>query len=298
MNTITTTKRLLPILFLTAVASPALAGTCATDLDGDGATGFGDLTAMLSAWGPCAACPEDVNSDGAVGFSDLTDLLNAWGPCPIVNVFDYPEYEDSFALLVGQQFLNTEGPIALPQATYDRMDRDMGLILAAHPELEGTNVSNMWRWVPFRLFVGIDTSVPSDEFDAMLAYYQGEVIASYGGGSTLLLDFPLGANPQAMIPILTALDSVEYGEPDSYILTGDLTPRWEPTDVGADTLLWTVVVAWGNGALCDIDTSTCECFTTYEFVIQPDGSMSELPIESVPSPWNPDGTCDGYPPAP
>ena len=157
--------------------------------------------------------------------------------------------------------------------------------------------STTWRWVPFRLLVAIDTSLPTDELDATLAYYQGEIVNSFGGGSTLVLDFPLGANPQALIPVLTALDSVEIAEVDGFFGTGQLTPRWEPIDVGADTLLWTVVVAWEDGTICDPDTSACECFSTYEFVILPDGTMSSFPVESIPSPWNPDGTCDGYPPA-
>lgn len=54
---------------------------CATDLDGDGQTGFSDLLAVLAAWGPCAACPEDLDDSGDVGFSDLLAVLAAWGPC-------------------------------------------------------------------------------------------------------------------------------------------------------------------------------------------------------------------------
>lgn len=53
---------------------------CPTDIDGDGATGFGDLIAVLVAWGPCA-CPEDLDGSGEVGFGDLVAVLAAWGPC-------------------------------------------------------------------------------------------------------------------------------------------------------------------------------------------------------------------------
>ena len=45
------------------------------------AVGFGDLTTLLSSWGPCARCPEDLDGDDIVGFSDLLDVLTAWGPC-------------------------------------------------------------------------------------------------------------------------------------------------------------------------------------------------------------------------
>jgi len=58
---------------------------CDEDLDGNGSVGFSDLTALLSAWGPCPAppeaCPADFDGNGTVGFADLTQLLSAWGEC-------------------------------------------------------------------------------------------------------------------------------------------------------------------------------------------------------------------------
>jgi hypothetical protein len=52
------------------------------DFDGDGITGFADLSALLATWGPCmpfpAACPADMDGDGEVKFPDLTTLLNNW----------------------------------------------------------------------------------------------------------------------------------------------------------------------------------------------------------------------------
>ncbi len=59
--------------------------TC-PDLDGDASVGFGDLLAVLTAWGPDApAClpsiPADLDHDCAVGFSDLLVVLTAWGRC-------------------------------------------------------------------------------------------------------------------------------------------------------------------------------------------------------------------------
>ena len=54
---------------------------CPQDFDGSGDVAFGDLTQLLSQWGPCAGCPEDLDGDGQVALSDLPDLLAAWGPC-------------------------------------------------------------------------------------------------------------------------------------------------------------------------------------------------------------------------
>ena len=51
------------------------------DVDGDGSVGFGDLLAVLAAFGPCDGppCPEDVDGDGAIGFDDVLAVLSAWG---------------------------------------------------------------------------------------------------------------------------------------------------------------------------------------------------------------------------
>ncbi len=48
------------------------------DVDGDGVVGFGDLLAVLGAWGPCSGCPEDLDGDGAVGLPDLLIVLSGW----------------------------------------------------------------------------------------------------------------------------------------------------------------------------------------------------------------------------
>jgi probable HAF family extracellular repeat protein len=66
---------------------PTPRDACAADLDGSGDVGFGDLLAVLSAWGACAniaACVGDVApdvGDGEVGFADLLEILADWGAC-------------------------------------------------------------------------------------------------------------------------------------------------------------------------------------------------------------------------
>ena len=59
-----------------------LSGICGADLDNDGIVGVGDLVAVLSRWGVCAApCPQDLNDDGSVDFNDLLIVLSRWGVC-------------------------------------------------------------------------------------------------------------------------------------------------------------------------------------------------------------------------
>ncbi len=57
------------------------AAVCPGDVDGNGDIGFGDVLAVLAAWGPCEACPEDVDGDGDAGFGDVLAILAGWGPC-------------------------------------------------------------------------------------------------------------------------------------------------------------------------------------------------------------------------
>ena len=58
----------------------ALLLRCEGDVDGNGVVDFGDLLAVLAAWGN-AGGPEDLDGSGTVGFSDLLIVLGAWGPC-------------------------------------------------------------------------------------------------------------------------------------------------------------------------------------------------------------------------
>ena len=53
---------------------------CPADLDDSGAVDFGDILAILSAWGNKGG-PEDLDGSGVVDFGDLLIVLAAWGPC-------------------------------------------------------------------------------------------------------------------------------------------------------------------------------------------------------------------------
>jgi len=54
---------------------------CPEDLDGDLTVGFGDILAIIGAWGPCVGCPEDLSGNGVVDFADILAVIGAWGPC-------------------------------------------------------------------------------------------------------------------------------------------------------------------------------------------------------------------------
>lgn len=64
------------ILSMSCEAGP----DCPEDLDKSGSVDFGDILAVLSAWGN-AGGPEDLDMSGTVDFGDLLAILGAWGPC-------------------------------------------------------------------------------------------------------------------------------------------------------------------------------------------------------------------------
>lgn len=57
------------------------AAACGEDVSGDGMVGFGDLLAVIAAWGPCAGCAEDVDASGLVDLGDVLRVLANWGAC-------------------------------------------------------------------------------------------------------------------------------------------------------------------------------------------------------------------------
>ncbi|MCP3979024.1 MAG: hypothetical protein GY716_06785 [bacterium] len=56
---------------------------CPEDLDHSGDVGFGDILAIIGAWGPCpqGPCSQDLNGNGFVDFADILAVISAWGPC-------------------------------------------------------------------------------------------------------------------------------------------------------------------------------------------------------------------------
>ena len=80
-------RKFVPLLTLGVVVAAvagaprtAVAGTCFGDIDGSGAVDFGDILAVLTAWGNEGG-PEDLDDSGFVDFGDLLLVLAAWGPC-------------------------------------------------------------------------------------------------------------------------------------------------------------------------------------------------------------------------
>lgn len=54
---------------------------CASDLNGDGTVGVGDLLSLIDVWGCTNCVNEDIDESGVVDIEDLLSLVSAWGPC-------------------------------------------------------------------------------------------------------------------------------------------------------------------------------------------------------------------------
>src|SRR4029453_16394303 len=103
---------------------------CPPDTNFSGAVEANDLLAVIAAWG--SADPiADIDDSGIVDVNDLLAVITTWGPC----LFDFGSYANAEAHRMGLEMLGVDGPVALPLATYTRIDRDMGLMRAAYPEL-------------------------------------------------------------------------------------------------------------------------------------------------------------------
>jgi subtilisin family serine protease len=61
-------------------AVSAVGVSCPPDLDGDGATGPGDLAILLGSWGLGGS--GDLDGSGSIDPADLATMLAAWGSCP------------------------------------------------------------------------------------------------------------------------------------------------------------------------------------------------------------------------
>ncbi|MHC5113325.1 MAG: S8 family serine peptidase [Planctomycetota bacterium] len=48
------------------------------DVNGDGVVNFGDILAVIGAWGACPGCPADVNGDDVVNFADILVVIGNW----------------------------------------------------------------------------------------------------------------------------------------------------------------------------------------------------------------------------
>ncbi len=239
-------------------------------MTGDQEVGFDDLISVLAEWGPCPGCPEDIDGSGDVGFNDLLEVLGQWGPC----LFEYgPIRDNPAAEQIGLELLGSAGPLLLPDANYDRIDRDMSLIRAAFPELAG--VGHTMAWAPTQVMVSIIDGAPTDEYDAMNTFMQLESQQQITS-TIVLLTFPGKLNIPRLGVEYAALPNIQWAEPNGLIGGAAF---WDRTIQPGDVWRWTV----DDGFLDCFDGCDCHRFWTID--VAAEGTVTLVNYDEFGAPW-------------
>jgi hypothetical protein len=257
----------LALLFMPQQAS---AFTCDADLDGDGLVGTADLLELLAQWGPCEDCSGDLDEDGAVDTDDLLQLLGDWGPC----VFDYPPpYDNSEAEQIGLEMLGADGPLLISDEIYVRIDRDLGLIRDAYPDL--IDQPHSMAWPPNQLFIKLDPNEPDETYQEYNAYFQ-VIDEDNIFGDWWLLTLAGNLNVPALGLLYLELDKVLDAEPN-YIFGGQ--NFYTPTDRGDGIWRWDI-----DDGFWDC-TDGCDCHRHYIIDIDADGVLELVLYEEYGPPY-------------
>jgi hypothetical protein len=249
------------------------AGPCPTDTNCSGVVDVDDLLAVINQWGAIDFPSADVNSSGVVDVDDLLFVINDWGPC----VFDFgPEYKNAEAHQIGLEMLpNTQ--LTLPQATYDRIDRDLELIRTAYPAL--ADQSHSMAWAPNQLLVAIQQNQPMEDYDCYNTFYQvtdSQFLFSGGSGSWYVLTFAGKVNPEALMEEYAALAIVNIAEPNGLVGGQNF---WKPTDLGNGKWKWEI----DDGFMDCFDG--CDCHKLYVIMVDGPGNVTLSSYQQVGQSW-------------
>lgn len=262
------------ILSLGAVQAAFAAYPCPSDLNCDGQVGAADLGALLGAWGPCAGCRSDLNGDGHVNAADLGALLGSWGGC----TFTYnPPVKNQEAEQIGLEMLGAGGPLLLPTADYERIDRDLGLIRAAYPGL--ASQFHTMAWAPNQLIVKVLIAVPPSEYPCLKTYYgvtDELLIFTSGGGNWYVLTFAGNSNVETLASIFAAAPEVEFAEPNG-LFGGE--NFYTPQNLGDGIWRWTI----DDGFWDCFDG--CDCHRFYIIDVDAAGAVSLVSYEEFGQSW-------------
>ncbi|MCA9311157.1 MAG: hypothetical protein KDA21_08120 [Phycisphaerales bacterium] len=267
------------VLCLVLVSSAAGAGgaapTCPGDADGDLQVNFDDLNLVLEHWNTTDPAG-DVTGDGVVDFNDLNEVLEWWTDCS----FDYgATYADDEAWQIGLEMLGGTGPLLLPQATYDRIDRDLDLIRV----FEGTLASQPHTpaWSPSSLLVGLVDGADRTRYDAFNAYYgviNEQELFAFGGITYYLVTLPGRVNVVCLGGIYQQLAEVSSAEPDGII--------------GGQNFYTPSLLLSGNWRW-DIDDGFwdcfdgCDCHYVWAFETDDAGNVTLIDATQFGQPWCP-----------
>lgn len=246
--------RLLCVVLVLTAATAAHAQTCCLrgDVNADLQITDDDVgpfvTTLLNpdAATPQALCAADTDSDGEATGGDVAGFV-AVVLNPAGALFDYgPALPNAEAEQIGLELLGPGGPLLVPMETYERIDRDLGLIRANTPALLSETHSP--AWLANQLIVKVLIGAPTDDYDCLNAYYQmtsEEFLFQSGGGNWYVLTFAGNLNVEALAGIYQATPEVDLAEPNGLIGGQNF---WVPTPMAGGFWRW------------DIDDGFFDCF--------------------------------------
>jgi hypothetical protein len=248
-------------------------GPCPADANCSGAVDVDDLLGVINQWGATDFNEYDVDQSGIVDVMDLLEVINAWGAC----VFDFgPAYTNAEAHQIGLEMLSNS-QLTLPQATYDRIERDLGLIRTAYPAL--ADQSHSMAWAPNQMLVAIQPGQPLAEYECLNAFYQvidEDFLFSGGSGSWYVLTFAGKINVEALMQQYAALQEVNFAEPNG--LVGGQN-YWVPTDLGNGKWRWDI----DDGFHDCFDG--CDCHKVYVIMVDGPGNLTLSSYQEFGQSW-------------
>jgi len=165
--------------------------------------------------------------------------------------------------------LGAGGPLLLPADVLARVDRDLDLIREAEPALVGQTDSP--DFVLDHLIIKKVAGAPQDEYEQLNACFQ-VVLEDHLFGDWYLLVFPGNLNIPALVSVYTALDEIDFAEPDG-IFGGQ--NFWVPTPLAEGRWRWNI-----DDGFCDCFDG-CDCHRFYVFDVEANGTVTLISFNEV-----------------
>jgi hypothetical protein len=245
---------------------------CPPDVDCSGAVDVGDLVAVVTAWG-LGGTPEDVDGSGTVDVGDLVEVIVAWGPC----LFQFLPQPDQEAEQIALEMLGPAGPLLFALEEYERIDRDLDLIRAAVPALQGE--THTPAWAPADLIVQVSQSLPKTGYDCVNTYSQvvlEDLLFSSGGFDWYVITLAGSINVEALAGVYMRLAEVGVAEPNG-LIGGQNT--WAATDLGGGVWRWDIDDGWHD---C---FDGCDCHRVYVIETDAEGNVEVIDVSEFGLPW-------------
>jgi hypothetical protein len=250
---------------------------CDGDLDGNLTVDSTDLNLLLADFGANGAdLPGDIDRDRDVDSADLNTLLGEFGMC----AFDYgPPLDNDEAIQIGLEFIGASGPLVVPTDTYDRIVTDLAAIRDVQSSL--ANQTHSPAWSPTSLLLAIPDALGLSPVEAHNAYFgvtDTNILFSSGGNTYWVFTFPHPLNIPALSSVYSAIDGVNFAEPDGLIGGQNF---YSPEQFPGDTWLWFI----DDGFHDCFDG--CDCHFYYEFETDGLGGATLIDDSQVGQPWCP-----------